>query len=143
MGMAMMLVASAWMYLLRLFRKNLFWDSCSFPKSSDIKKLVTYWLLAFSISATSLANATFTQPAHDSSVGAIGSQHQVRTDGSANYAVPINSLNGRAGVHPQLAFTYNSNGSKGLLGQGWSLSGFSVIQRCPTTLEQDGYIDGV
>ncbi|MCP3670958.1 MAG: hypothetical protein GY814_11110, partial [Gammaproteobacteria bacterium] len=38
---------------------------------------------------------------------------------------------------------YNSRGGNGHLGMGWSLAGLSSITRCPATLAQDGFIDGV
>ena len=85
----------------------------------------------------------FSQPGHDSEVGAIASQQQADLDGSANYTIPITALPGRAGMQPQLALSYNSNAGNGLVGVGWNLGGLSVIQRCATTLEQDGYIDSV
>ena len=47
------------------------------------------------------------------------------------------------GVQPSLALSYDSSAGNGLLGQGWALSGLSAISRCPTTLERDGFIDGV
>jgi len=41
--------------------------------------------------------------------------------GSAGFAYPINVPQGRGGVVPNLALTYNSNNKNGALGMGWSL----------------------
>ncbi|GEM_PF-1716608 len=68
---------------------------------------------------------------------------KVGSSGAASYAIPITIPPGI--VVPQLAFAYdsqgtkNSDGSNGLLGMGWSLQGLSGIQRCPRTVAQDGF----
>jgi hypothetical protein len=67
----------------------------------------------------------------------------VGNDGSANYSIPIAVPPGTAGMQPQLALNYNSNGGNGIVGMGWGIDGLSQISRCPTTLEQDGVINGV
>ena len=72
----------------------------------------------------------FTMPTHDPAVGAIGGRHSVGQDGSANYSIPIALPTGVGGIHPELSISYNSNGSNGLLGLGWSLTGLSAIHYC-------------
>jgi len=67
----------------------------------------------------------------------------VGSDGSANYSIPIVVPPGTAGMQPQLALNYSSNGGNGIVGMGWGIDGLSQISRCPTTLEQDGVINGV
>ena len=42
-----------------------------------------------------------------------------------------------------MSIEYNSQAQNGLLGVGFSLSGFLAITRCATTLDQDAFIDGV
>ena len=40
---------------------------------------------------------------------------------------------------PNLSLVYSSEGSDGIAGQGWSLTGLSTISRCPRTRQQDGF----
>ena len=75
-------------------------------------------------------------------VGSIPGQLSVR-QGAAVYTIPIEVPPGVAGMQPDLAITYNSNGGNGLLGVGFSLSGLSVITRCGRTIAQDGVKGGV
>ena len=76
-------------------------------------------------------------------VGSTPGQFAVSPSGAATYSIPIQVPPGIAGMQPELSLNYNSQAGNGLLGVGWSLGGLSAITRCPTTLEQDGFIDGV
>ena len=76
-------------------------------------------------------------------VGSTKGTFSVTPSGSASYSIPIQLPPNVGGVQPTLALSYDSSGGNGLLGQGWALSGLSAIARCPTTLERDGFIDGV
>lgn len=76
-------------------------------------------------------------------VGATGGDFRVAEDGSATYQIPLKLPQGIAGVTPQMAFSYSSNGGNSTLGRGWSLSGLTSISRCPKNYTQDGYIAGV
>src|SRR5579872_1786304 len=67
----------------------------------------------------------------------------VGTSGAATYNIPIAVPPGTAGVTPSLSIEYNSQGSNGLLGIGWSLGGLPSIGRCPQTLAQDGALGAV
>ncbi|WKD48752.1 FG-GAP-like repeat-containing protein [Microbulbifer spongiae] len=102
-----------------------------------------YWLSFFFLFSFSAFALAFDHPIHDSSVGSTGSQHEVGTDGSANYSIPIYVVPGKSGIQPDLALSYSSNAGNGLLGVGWSLSGLSVIHRCAATLKQDGFIGSI
>jgi RHS repeat-associated protein len=62
----------------------------------------------------------------------------VSPSGAAIYTVPINIPPGVAGMAPDLKVVYNSQGADGPMGQGWSLTGLSMISRCPSTLVQNG-----
>ena len=91
---------------------------------------------AFTLSLTFYSSpslAVFTTPG----------QFSVGGDGAATYNIPIQVPPGTAGMTPKLSLTYNSSGGNGILGMGWGIDGLSQISRCPTTLIQDGQINGV
>lgn len=75
--------------------------------------------------------------------GYIPGELTITERGTASYVIPITVLPGTAGLQPKLSLNYDSRASNGYLGVGWSLGGFPVIARCPTTIAQDGFIDAV
>lgn len=75
--------------------------------------------------------------------GELSGEFTVSAQGAASYRIPIAVPPGVAGMAPQLALAYNSQGGNGLLGVGWSLEGLSSISRCPASLVTDGHVRGV
>ena len=67
----------------------------------------------------------------------------VSPGGAANYTIPIQISPGTGGMQPSLALGYNSQGSNGSLGIGWTLAGLSVIHRCAQTIVHDGAPGGI
>lgn len=70
--------------------------------------------------------------------GEIPGRFAVSDSGGATYRIPIAVPPGVAGMAPQLALAYSSQGGNGLAGQGWSLEGLGTIHRCSRTPAQDG-----
>ncbi|NNC04873.1 hypothetical protein HJC10_18700 [Corallococcus exiguus] len=62
----------------------------------------------------------------------------VTQNGSASVTVPLWVPAGRAGIQPSLSIVYDSQGSDGLLGPGFNLSGLSQISLCPNSFARDG-----
>ena len=72
---------------------------------------------------------------------AVGTTHaklESTPDGQASFAVPIEVPPGIKGFTPKVAIGYTSGAPNGLVGLGGSLSGFSAITRCGSTIAQDG-----
>lgn len=61
----------------------------------------------------------------------------VTDDGAATYTVPIVAPPGLAGLEPNITLEYNSRAPNGMLGVGWSISGFSQIARCGKSFVYD------
>ena len=76
-------------------------------------------------------------------IGATTGQFSTTPSGAATYTIPLSLPEGAGGVAPEVGLTYSSQGSGGILGQGWSVSGSQAITRCPATRAQDGRFDPV
>src|SRR5262245_22695235 len=58
--------------------------------------------------------------------GTVAGSFSVTSAGDATYSIPLVAIPGRAGMEPRLAVTFDGSGD-GILGQGVSLAGVSVI----------------
>ncbi|MCE1169426.1 MAG: hypothetical protein LWX70_15175, partial [Sphingobacteriia bacterium] len=63
--------------------------------------------------------------------------------GSATYNIPIDIPNGINGCQPQISLNYNSSGSVGIMGEGWTIGGISCIEQVPSTYSYDGYAQAI
>lgn len=79
----------------------------------------------------------------DIPVGVLSGDFTVTQDGKASYHVPIDVVPGIESVEPSVSLIYNQQAGNGMLGVGWTIGGLSEISRCPTTLDQDGYLNAV
>ncbi|MDI9592878.1 MAG: RHS repeat-associated core domain-containing protein, partial [Bacteroidota bacterium] len=66
-------------------------------------------------------------------VGTIDGTFSISEGGSATYNIPMDFPSGVNGLTPNLSFAYSSSGGDGLICEGWSLQGLSVISRYPKT----------
>ena len=73
-------------------------------------------------------------------VGATPGEFRVDESGSATYRIPIYAAPGTAGVTPQIALSYSSQGGNGPLGKGWAIAGLSAISRCRASREAGDFI---
>jgi len=92
--------------------------------------------------ATAFALFGLTDPTL-AAVGRTAGAAAVSQGGTAQYSIPLALPAGRRGLTPQLGLVYDSNGSRGVAGLGWSLAGASIISRCEKTVAQDGAAQGV
>lgn len=76
-------------------------------------------------------------------VGTISGNFQVSPTGAARYSAPLSVPPGVAGLTPQLAIEYSSQGVDTYMGPGFSISGLSQITRCPSTFANDGAVYGI
>lgn len=63
--------------------------------------------------------------------------------GAVNYSVPVMVPSGIKDISPNIAVSYSSQGSNGLAGWGWNISGLSTISRVSSTKYYDNEYDGV
>ena len=70
--------------------------------------------------------------------GTLPGKSSVDPDGAARYTMPLWVPPGRNGMQPDLTLSYNSRTGNGPMGVGWSLPGFSEIQRCHLNHAIDG-----
>jgi RHS repeat-associated protein len=63
--------------------------------------------------------------------------------GASTYTVPLPVPPGTNNVQPQISLTYNSFSGNGILGQGWEVSGLSLITRVNRNLYFDGQVNPI
>jgi RHS repeat-associated protein len=68
---------------------------------------------------------------------------RVNTSGALTWSMDIEVPPGIKGIEPALTLRYNSQGTNGLLGNGFSLEGLSAITRTGATLAEDGFFGGI
>ncbi|MCK4663728.1 MAG: VCBS repeat-containing protein, partial [Bacteroidales bacterium] len=80
----------------------------------------------------------------EAEVGTLSGTFAVGQTGAATYTIPIDLPEGRAGMTPKLSLVYNSQAGDGILGKGWSISGWTYVDRVPETFyynDNPGSID--
>lgn len=71
--------------------------------------------------------------------GIAAGSHDVGSGGDSRYSIPLAVSPGTRGMAPNLALTYSSHASEGVVGRGWAVSGSGgAISRCAQTIAQDG-----
>ncbi len=76
------------------------------------------------------------------SVAATPGQFRIGESGAATYSIPLLTVPGTAGVVPQMALSYSSQGGDSTIAKGWAISGLSSIARCRATRESGDFIAG-
>ncbi|MBP8297470.1 MAG: hypothetical protein KAX84_15265, partial [Burkholderiales bacterium] len=104
---------------------------------------VAVTVIAAPASATPAADVVYPGFYATPAIGTAPGSLSISESGAATYSMPIQVAPGAAGMQPQLALNYSSQGGNGLMGPGWSLSGLSVITRCAQTEAQDGSKEGI
>lgn len=79
----------------------------------------------------------------DEVIGRVTGSVDVTATGAATYTIPIEVPAAANGLAPEINLRYHSQSLEGLAGFGWSLSGFSKIARCKSTVAVDGEFRGV
>ncbi|MBL4661113.1 MAG: VCBS repeat-containing protein, partial [Alcanivoracaceae bacterium] len=78
-----------------------------------------------------------TAPGASSKVGSTKGNFSVSPNGAANYSIAVITAAASGGMVPNVTLSYSSQASKSSMGKGWSIGGYSVINRCPQTYDQD------
>jgi YD repeat-containing protein len=99
--------------------------------SVDAEKVLNGKVLATEVSTVSPTWGSL-------AAGGTQGEFSVTNDGAATYRLPIAVPPGRAGIQPEIAFTYNSRRGNGPLGVGWDISGFPEISVCIKNPRDEG-----
>lgn len=100
-----------------------------------MKRRIALWELALAVLLGSIVTPGFgadksgvkpsviSLPSGPGSIEGLGESFEPQLNsGTSSYSVPLATLPGRAGFAPELALTYSSGGTAGVVGLGWSLS---------------------
>lgn len=89
-------------------------------------------------SGTFVKTIDFTKP-----VGEIEGNVSATGSGGVSYSVPIFTSPGTNGVQPSIGLVYNSQGTSGIAGFGWNISGLSAISRTGKNIYHNGIVKPV
>ncbi len=73
-------------------------------------------------------------------VGTVAGSPGTTSSGGVGYSIPVYAPPGTNGMQPSVSITYNSQGSSGIAGWGWNISGLSVISRTGKNIYHDGIV---
>lgn len=96
-------------------------------------------LTALLFSSVLLAAVPVSDPVSDR-VGSTAGVFRVDESGQVSYSVALAVAPGTAGVTPEMALSYSSQGGDGVMGRGWSIAGLSSIGRCRKTREAGDFL---
>ncbi len=71
-------------------------------------------------------------------VGEIGGSVSATATGGVSFTIPIFTCPGTNGLQPSISLSYNSQGSAGVAGYGWNISGLSAITRTGKNIYHNG-----
>ncbi|OJW78508.1 MAG: hypothetical protein BGO69_00545 [Bacteroidetes bacterium 46-16] len=74
---------------------------------------------------------------------AVPATYDVTPTGAFTFDVPIEIPPGIKNIMPNLSISYNSQGTSGMLGIGWTISGLSSITRTTSTIDHNKYVGPV
>jgi RHS repeat-associated protein len=76
-------------------------------------------------------------------VGTVAGAAGTTPSGGVSYTIPIYTPPGTNGMQPSVSIVYNSQGSSGVVGFGWSIAGLSVISRTGKNIYHNGQVKPV
>ena len=75
-------------------------------------------------------------------VGVIEGSFSVSPSGAATYQIPLECPSVLSNMQPNISLVYNSQGSDGVMGMGWQISGISSITQGSKSIFSDNSISG-
>src|ERR1044072_1009107 len=96
-------------------------------------RLKGFFLLVIALSCLHRASA-------QQMAACIPAKYNVSPTGAFTFNVHIDLPPGLRGIMPKLSIDYNSQGTSGILGIGWSISGLSSISRALPTIRHNRFM---